>query len=319
MNRSSFALLVALLIHILFVLLFWVLGTMAPDIKKEVKEKEKKIKISLKEMPKKVKKSGDIKKKVEPSPIAPPMPKGSQLKKIVKKPPVKYKPKAKPKEVKLNPKPKPKKHVNKPKPKPKKPIKKQKPKLKKPPKQHKPKPKIEPLPPTKPYIPLIEKPVEPKEVKKEPKKEKDPMAWMYEDKSDQKVKTKKAKKSEFGVGGTTSQMKKLYGKEWGKLTAGQQNYMIDNLIIMQKITQRVLTRVARINLKTDYNVNVTNVIEFKLHPNGDMSDFRFIKKSNYYVLDNTTKETIEYAYSRYPRPKEVILVRYNVFYNLARH
>jgi TonB family protein len=88
---------------------------------------------------------------------------------------------------------------------------------------------------------------------------------------------------------------------------------------MRRITQRTLTRVASVNLKRNLNVNVTNVIEFKLHPNGDMSDFRFLKNSGYYVLDNTTKETIEYAYSRYPRPKEIILVRYNVFYNLARY
>jgi len=88
---------------------------------------------------------------------------------------------------------------------------------------------------------------------------------------------------------------------------------------MRRITQEVLTRVARVNLNNDLNVNRTNVIEFKLHPNGDMSDFRFLKKSGYYVLDDTTKETIGYAYSRYPRPKETILIRYNVFYNLAKY
>jgi len=300
LNRSSFAFFVALLIHLLIVLLLWVATTYAPPIKKPTKVEEKKIKISLKELPKKTKKSGDTKQKVKPSPIAPPMPKGSQLKKIVKpivtKPPVKYKPKAKPKKPKLNPRPKPKKPIKKPKP----------------------KPKVEPLPPTKPYIPLLKK-EEPKKVKKEPKVEKDPMAWMYEDKSALEEKTKKVKKTEFGVGGTTKQMKKLYGDEWGKLTEGQQKYMLDNQEIMRRITQRTLTRVASVNLKRNLNVNVTNVIEFKLHPNGDMSDFKFLKKSGYYVLDHTTEETIRYAYSKYPRPNEIILVRYNVYYNLARY
>jgi TonB family protein len=61
------------------------------------------------------------------------------------------------------------------------------------------------------------------------------------------------------------------------------------------------------------------VIEFYLHPNGDMTDFKFLQKSGYYVLDDTTKETIEYAYSRYPRPKEKILIRYNVYYHLSRY
>ncbi len=88
---------------------------------------------------------------------------------------------------------------------------------------------------------------------------------------------------------------------------------------MRRITQQVLSRVARVNLPRDMNVNRTNVIEFYLHPNGDMTDFKFLKKSGYYVLDDTTKETIEYAYSRYPRPNEKTLIRYNVFYNLARY
>jgi len=88
---------------------------------------------------------------------------------------------------------------------------------------------------------------------------------------------------------------------------------------MRRITQQVLNRVARVNIPRDLNVNRSNVIEFYLHPNGDMSGFRFISKSGYYILDDTTKETIEYAYSRYPRPKETTLIRYNVYYNLARY
>ena len=92
MNRSTFALFVALLIHLLLVLIFWILGVISPDIEKKKKPQENKIKISLKEMPKVDKKSGLTKEKVKPSPIAPPMPKGSQLKKIIKQPPIKYEP-----------------------------------------------------------------------------------------------------------------------------------------------------------------------------------------------------------------------------------
>ncbi|MCW9067188.1 MAG: energy transducer TonB, partial [Sulfurimonas sp.] len=117
----------------------------------------------------------------------------------------------------------------------------------------------------------------------------------------------------------TNDIKELYGDEFGKLTPGQQQYILDNREIMRRITQQILTRVARVNLSKDLNVNRTNVIEFYLHPNGDMTDFKFIKTSGYFVLDDTTKETIEYAYSRYPRPQEKILIRYNVFYNLARY
>jgi outer membrane biosynthesis protein TonB len=293
LNRSQFAFFVALLIHLLFLLLFWILGTLAPEIKKTQQQEEQKIKISLKEMPKKHKKSGLDKKKPQDSKIAPPMPKGKQLKKIVKpsKPPVKFEPKKPAKKPVLN-----------------------KQKLTK--KTEKPKKKTAPLPPKKPFIPLLEK----KRVdinKTEKPKEADPMAWMYEDKSKYE---KKVVKKQLSNGGNISQnIKELYGEEFGKLSPGQQQYIIDNQEIMRRITQQVLTRVARVNLPRDLNVNRSNVIEFYLHPNGDMSDFKFISKSGYYVLDDTTKETIEYAYSRYPRPKEKTLIRYNVYYNLAHY
>lgn len=277
MYRSSFALFVALLIHFIFLFIFWLLGTIAPEIHKP-KPKENKIKISLKEMPVKTKNSGVTKEKVKPTPIAPPMPKGSQLKEIVKPPPIKYEPKKqKPKKPKLNPKPKVKKI----------------------------KPNVKPDTPKKEYVKLN---------KKEEKKD-DPFAWMKKDMSAQEVKEEDDKAKN---GSSINQnIKELYGDEFGKLTPGQQKYILDNQEIMRRITQEILTRVARVNLPPDLNVNRINVIEFYLHPNGDMTDFHFLKKSGYFVLDNTTKETIEYAYSRYPRPKEKILIRYNVFYNLA--
>jgi len=298
LNRSTFALFVALLIHILLLLLFWILGNQASHIKKEIKPKENRVKVSLKEYkPKKAKNSGDTKKKIKPSPIAPPMPKGGQLKKVIKRPPVKYEPKKAVKKPKLNPKPKPK--VVKPKPKP--------------------QPKVEPLPPQKPYIPLTKAKTDINTTKKVVKKKKEnPLyALLSEDKSNEEQKQQKSRNT---AGSNIGQdIKELYGDEFGKLTPGQQKYILDNQEIMRRITQQVLSRVARVNLPRDLNVNRTNVIEFYLHPNGDMTDFKFIKKSGYYVLDDTTKETIEYAYSRYPRPKEKTLIRYNVFYNLARY
>lgn len=281
MYRSSFALFVALLIHFIFLFIFWLLGTLAPQMPKPTPQ-ENKIKISLKKMHVKTKESGATKEKVKPTPIAPPMPKGSQLKEIVKPPPIKYEPKKqKPKKPKLNPKPK---------------VKKQKPV-----------PKVEPDIHQKEYVTLHQK----------EEKKPDPLAWMKKDMSSQEVE----KKDDRAKNGSSinQNIKELYGDEFGKLTPGQQKYILDNQEIMRRITQEILTRVARVNLPHDLNVDRINVIEFHLHPNGDMTDFRFLKKSGYFVLDNTTKETIEYAYSRYPRPSETILIRYNVFYNLAMH
>jgi len=291
LNRSSFAFFVALLLHVIIFLLLWILWSLTPDIKQKEVHKEKRIKISLKEMPKKHKNSGLTKQKVKPSPVAPPMPKGSQLKKIVKQKPVKYEPKKKPRKPKLN-KPKRVKKVIK------KPVKKV---------------KVKPLPTKKMYIPLQQE----QKIKKETKKQ-NKLSWLYEDKSDEEAKNNK-KKTTQNNNNISQNIKKLYGDEFGKLTPGQQQYILDNQEIMRRITQQVLNRVARVNIPRDLNVNRSNVIEFYLHPNGDMSGFRFISKSGYYVLDDTTRETIEYAYSRYPRPKETTLIRYNVYYNLARY
>jgi len=291
LNRSTFALFVALLIHLLIFLLVWIFIIITPDLSQK-KPEEKKVKISLKELPVKHKESGLKKEKTPPKEpeIAPPMPKGSQLEKIVKAPPVEYKPKKPKVEPKLN---KPQKSVPKPTP----------------------KPKVEPLPPQKPFVPLLEKKEEPKE-KQEPAKE-DPFAWLHEDKSSEESEKKVSKSTESS--NVSSNLKELYGEEFGKLSAGQQKYLLDNQEIMRRITQQVLNRVASVNLNGSLRVNSSNVIEFYLHPNGDMSDFKFLTKSGYYELDDTTRETIEYAYAKYPRPSEKTLIRYNVFYHLARH
>ena len=113
-------------------------------------------------------------------------------------------------------------------------------------------------------------------------------------------------------------IKELYGDKFNTLTKGQQEYILNNQEIMRRITQEVLNRVARVNLNGRVQVNSSNIVEFYLHKNGDISDFHFLQKSKLFILDDTTKETIMYAYSKYPLPKEKTLIRYNVFYNLAR-
>jgi len=295
LNRSYIALLIAVLVHIIFLLVFWIILLIEPKYK-ELKNEEKKIKISLKELPKKYKKSGLTKEKITQPEIAPPMPKGKQLKKIVTKPPVKFEQKKEPKNTQLNrPKTKDIKETK---------------------KIEKIIEKIKPLPDIKSYIPLNDKDVEITE-KKEEKKNNPLYALLAEDHSDQEKK-QEDKKTKVGSS-IANNIKELYGEEFGKLSPGQQKYILDNQEIMRRITQQVLNRVARVNIPHDLNVNRVNVIEFYLHPNGDMTDFKFLQNSNYYILDQTTKETIEYAYSRYPRPSEKTLIRYNVFYNLARY
>ncbi|MCF6330972.1 MAG: hypothetical protein L3I99_05435 [Sulfurimonas sp.] len=282
MNRSTFALLVALLIHLLFLLVFWILGSI--EIKPNIEpKKENKIIISLKEMPKKYIKSGESKKKPVNSKIAPPMPKGSQLTHLTKTPKIQ--------KTVLN-----------------KPVKSTKP-------QPKIQPKIKPIP-QKPYISLLNENNITNKVEKT-KKKSALYSILLEDKSEYE---KKIKKKKIDNGSSINQnIKELYGSKFGELSDGQQKYILDNQEIMRRITQQVLTRVASVNLPRDLNINKSNIIEFYLHPNGNISDFKFLRKSGFYILDDTTKETIVYAYSRYPRPTEKTLIRYNVFYNLARY
>lgn len=281
MNRSFFALFVALLLHIVLALMLWIVLITLP--KKELnKPDENRIKLELKEY--KPKKDIPIptqeQVRTQEPIVAPPMPKGSQLKKLTpldnKK--IKYEEKKVEKnEPKLNTQ-EPKQSL-----------------------AEQLKQKFEPLPPQKPFIPLRQS------------KPKDEYSWMNSDLSNQEVKTKQSSSSSGSS--VNSDIKELYGDDFSKLSSEQQKYILDNLEIMRRITQEVLNRVADVNLRgTNINKNSINVIEFYLHPNGDMSDFRFIKNSGYYELDRTTKETIEFAYSRYPHPKEKTLIRYNVLY-----
>ncbi len=297
MNRTTFALFVALLIHFLFALIFWIFGTMVPEIKKP--PEEKKIKISLKEMPVKEKQTKKIKQKIQQTEIASPMPKGSQLKELTQNAPIQYEPQKEVRMLQLNKEPKALKE------------------------KQIAKPKVEPLPLNKPYVYVqeakLENNITKQVVKKETTKSENSLySMLSEDKSSQEEEQKKKNQTQDG-GNLSQDIKELYGDEFGKLTPGQQKYILDNKEIMRRITQQVLTRVANVNIPRDLNVNTSNIIEFYLHPNGDMTDFKFLSKSGYYVLDDTTKETIEYAYSRYPRPTEKTLIRYNVFYHLARY
>jgi outer membrane biosynthesis protein TonB len=296
MKRSTAALLIAIMLHVILILLFVILTMLVPAKPKQTVEKERRMKVSLKERPK-VKRDALIKNSETPT-KALPMPKGKQLKKLVQKPFIKPKPPSKkPTPVKKRPPKKPKS----------KPIKK--------------KPKTAPVPPKKPYIktpkPKPKKVVTPpikKEVPKEVPKESSDLYNLLSQPS--KSKPKEEAKQSSQQSKINQDINELYGDVFGELSAGEQKYILDNQEIMRRITQQVLNRVGSVNLKGDLRVNTSNVIEFYLYPNGDISDIKFIQKSGYFVLDHTTRETIEYAYAKYPRPEQKTLIRYKVGYYL---
>ncbi|MBN2869587.1 MAG: hypothetical protein JXK04_01365 [Campylobacterales bacterium] len=115
----------------------------------------------------------------------------------------------------------------------------------------------------------------------------------------------------------TESIQRLYGDKFSELSEGEQKYILDNQEIMRRITQGVLDRYGRSRIPDSVRVNDTNMIEFYLHPDGSISDIRFLKNSRLSILDDTTKEVIELAYAKYPRPQQKTLIRYRVWYNLT--
>lgn len=281
MNRSYLAFFLALLVHLFLILFFWIVLSIFPRQDKDPKE-EQKIRISLKELPPAAKKVRQI-----PS-LDPVIPQGKQLQKIIKEKPIHYTKKTSKKIPKLNPR-----------------------------KSQNVKKKIEKkavykatLPP--PKIPL-KKPIA-KEVLEETAS---PLDWLYENKTAQEKPKTKLQRSQATSAGRN--IKDLYGATFETLSKAQQEYILDNQEIMRRITQEVLTRQAKVTNLKGLNVKKMNIVEFYLHPNGDMSDFKFLYKSGYFILDEITEVTIEYAYSKYPKAKEKTLIRYNVFYDLRSY
>ncbi len=273
MRRSTAAFLIALPLHILLIILFLFLESIAPEKKIAQKKEQQRIKVSLRQNLKAAEESL-VENRVKKSKIAPPMPKGKQLKKLVEKPFVK--PPKKPIRTKPINKPKPKNPVEKPKE-------------------------------------IAETNIT-KEIEKPKKYNKLYNLLSQEIKPDKTENTKqKHTKRESRI---SEDIKEVYGDTFGELSEGEQKYILDNQEIMRRITQEVLNRVGGVNLPNNLRVNESNIVEFYLYPNGDISDIKFIKRSGFYILDDTTKETIEYAYSRYPRPKQKTLIRYRVGYYL---
>jgi periplasmic protein TonB len=111
-------------------------------------------------------------------------------------------------------------------------------------------------------------------------------------------------------------IQRLYGDKFNELTEGEQQYILDNQEAMRRITQKVLDRYAQSRIPNNIRTNDTNMIEFYLHPDGSISNIKFLQNSQLSILNDTTKEVIELSYAQYPRPKQKTLIRYRVAYNL---
>ncbi|MCK9337468.1 MAG: energy transducer TonB [Arcobacteraceae bacterium] len=105
----------------------------------------------------------------------------------------------------------------------------------------------------------------------------------------------------------------LYGKEFYSFSDETKEFLKDNLSDIGRITQRYLLYPS-ISIRTKQQGY--NIVEFMLHPNGDISDLKLLQSSSYSALDNNSIHTIKVAYKDYPKPKESTKVRIYIYYKL---
>ena len=277
---SFYALLIALLVHLIIILLLMILNQLkpaTPPITEPPEPKVERFKLSLKEMPS-TKPEAIIKNDIPKVVPTLSIPKGEQLIKKTQNAPLQ--------------------------------------------------PITKPTPPTptltKPAPPSAEPNVEPKkaferhvaktvaEIQRQPQIKKEQGLYDILSKADSS--TQERPRSSTKV---SDSIQRLYGDKFNELSEGEQRYILDNQEVMRRITQKVLDRYGHSRIPDNIRTQDTNMIEFYLHPNGSISDIRFLKNSQLAILDDTTKEVIELAYGQYPRPQQKTLIRYRVFYNLT--
>lgn len=111
-------------------------------------------------------------------------------------------------------------------------------------------------------------------------------------------------------------VKNTYKDILGRLSPSERKYTLDNQELMHRIIQQTLNRVSRVNIPRDLHVNSSNIAEFYLYPNGDISEIKLITKSEYLIFNKITKDTIAYAYEKFPRPDQKTLMRFKFDYSL---
>lgn len=112
---------------------------------------------------------------------------------------------------------------------------------------------------------------------------------------------------------TKQDIHKFYGAEFGEFGLEEQEYILNNLANIGRITQRYLRYPPNAGMLAQSG---GNVVEFYLHPNGDISDLKIIKQSGFILLDRNSIKTIEIAYKDYPHPKTKTLIRFFINYYL---
>jgi len=108
----------------------------------------------------------------------------------------------------------------------------------------------------------------------------------------------------------------LYKDEFDHFSPNQKKFIKNNLAKIEGITQHYLTVRGYPYFAGRMGQQGTNVVEFYLLPNGDITDLKIITPTGYEQLDQNSLDTIKTAYKDYPRPKEKTKIRFYIHYSI---
>lgn len=118
---------------------------------------------------------------------------------------------------------------------------------------------------------------------------------------------------DYGKNMANQEIKELYGEDLYSLNYEERKFIEDNLSSIGKITQQYLKYPQ---IAGQMGQQGDNIVEFYLHPNGDISDLKLLTPSGFRLLDDNSLHTIEIAYKDYPYPAVKTKIRIRVMYRI---
>lgn len=108
----------------------------------------------------------------------------------------------------------------------------------------------------------------------------------------------------------SNNIQRLYGDKFKNLSNGEQKFILDNMTKMLMISNSVLRRYEPARIPANFNGRGEVLLEFYLHPNGDISGLKILKGSNYSMMNDLFIETINLSFSKFPHPEQTTLIRW---------
>ncbi len=106
----------------------------------------------------------------------------------------------------------------------------------------------------------------------------------------------------------------LYGDELGDYGLAEIDFLVNNLRDIGRITIYHINRRGYPREAAIMGISGKNIVEFYLHPNGDISELRVVSSSNSIILDNDMQTNIKVAFREYPRPTTKVKIRFFMTY-----